>query len=606
MATSAGTVLRFRLLGPLEVLRDGEPLQLGGERQRGLLALLLQNANELVTTEQLAQDLFGPDVSEASIGAVRVAVSRLRRLLDDETLATGPGGYVARVDPGQLDVAEFEALVAEGRAALGAGDAAAASASLRRALTLFRGPPLAGLALLDFLQPEVRRLEELRLSALMDRIDADLIFGSGAELVPELEGLVQANPFQERLRGQLMLALYRSGRQTEALEVYRRTRELLSDELGLEPSRALQQLELSILRHDESLDPAEPVEASVEEPLPLTRRGGRWRWFAAAAAVVAAAVTAATLLETAGAHRSLPPVPTRPVPLGHHLLAQIPVSLPACCAFGFGRVWAVGHHDGMLSEIDSETNRVVGKYHVVDFPGLPPLAAVGSLWLPSGEGDLVRFDPVRRRIVHRFPTTAGDQMAWGYGSIWVTSRHHRLVRIDYQHNKIVSSLKLASGANDFDDGITIGYGSVWVTLTDRSTLLKINPTTMKVVDRIHGLGDSYGWMPVTAGDGSIWVYHVAGSRGRVSRVDPHSDQIVKRIAVGRRNVAWPNGTILDAGGSVWSCDAGNTLSKIDPRTNRVVAWYTMPDEVCSELAFGDGSLWTSLYDHSLIYRIDPG
>ncbi len=383
----------------------------------------------------------------------------------------------------------------------------------------------------------------------MNRIDADLALGRDGELVPELESLVQANPFQERLRGQLMLALYRSGRQTEALEVYRQTRELLADELGLEPSRALQQLELGILRHDESLDPAEPAEASVEERLPLSRRRRRWPLLVAAAAVVAGAVSG-TLLETAGAHRSAPPVPTRPVPLGNHLLAQIPVSLPACCAFGFGRVWAVGHHDGMLSEIDSETNRVVGKYHVVGFPGLPPLAAVGSLWLPSGDEDLVQFDPVRRQVVHRYPTTAGDQIAWGYGSIWVTSRHHHLVRIDYRKNKIVKSLKLAPGANDFDDGLTIGYGSVWVTLTDRSTLLRVDPTTMKVVDRIHGLGDSYGWMPVTAGDGSIWVYHVAGSRGRVFRINPYTDKIVKGITVGRRYVAWPNGTLVDAGGYV--------------------------------------------------------
>ena len=604
MATSARSVLRFRLLGPLEVVRDGEPLPLGGERQRGLLAFLLLHANELVSTEQLAEQLFGTDASESSIRAVRVAVSRLRRLLDDETLATAPGGYVVRAEPGQLDVAEFEALVAEGRAALNGGDPAAAATSLGHALALHRGPPLADLASLDFLQPEARRLEELRLSALMDRIDADLALGSGPALVPELEGLVQANPFQERLRGQLMLALYRSGRQADALEVYRLTRGLLADELGLEPSRALQQLERAILRHDESLDPAEPAEAPVDERPTLTRRRRRWLWLVAAATVVAAALAAA-VFDTAGAHRSLPSAPTRPVPLGHRVLAEIPVSLPACCAFGFGRVWAVGHHDGMLREIDSGTNRVVGKYKVVDFPGLPPLAAVGSLWLPSGDGKLVRFDPVRRHVVHRFATTAGEQIAWGYGSIWVTSRHHRLVRIDYRRNKIVHSLKLASGANDFDDGITIGYGSVWVTLTDRSTLLKIDPTTMKVVDTIHGLGDSYGWMPLTAGDGSIWIYHVAGSHGRVFRVDPYTDKVVKRIPVGRPNVAWPNGGILDAGGYVWSCDAGNTLSKIDPRTNRVVGWYSLPDEVCSEVTFGDGSIWLSLYDHSLIYRIDP-
>jgi DNA-binding SARP family transcriptional activator/WD40 repeat protein/energy-coupling factor transporter ATP-binding protein EcfA2 len=264
MATSATTELRFRLLGPLEILKGGESLHLGGERQRGLLALLLLHANELVTTERLVEQLFGADASDSSVRAVRVAVSRLRRLLDDETLVTRPGGYVVYADPSQLDVAEFEALVMEGRRALELRDPTTAASSFRAALGLFRGPPLADLAMLDFMQPEIRRLEELRLSALMDRTDADLALGRGAELVPELEGLVQANPFQERLRGQLMLALYRSGRQTDALEVYRRTRELLADELGLEPSRALQQLERSMLRHDPALDV--PAQARVLGP----------------------------------------------------------------------------------------------------------------------------------------------------------------------------------------------------------------------------------------------------------------------------------------------------------------------------------------------------
>jgi WD40 repeat protein/DNA-binding SARP family transcriptional activator len=263
MATSATTDLRFRLLGPLEVLRGGESLHLGGERQRGLLALLLLHSNELVTTERLVEELFGTEASDSSVRAVRVAVSRLRRLLDDETLVTRPGGYVVYADPSQLDVAEFEALVMEGRSALDEGDPTSAAAAFRSALALFRGPPLADLALLDFVQPEIRRLEELRLSALMDRIDADLALGRGAELVPELEGLVQANPFQERLRGQLMLALYRSGRQSDALDVYRRTREQLADELGLEPSRALQQLERSILQHDPALDLPERARAAV-------------------------------------------------------------------------------------------------------------------------------------------------------------------------------------------------------------------------------------------------------------------------------------------------------------------------------------------------------
>jgi DNA-binding SARP family transcriptional activator/WD40 repeat protein len=266
MATSATTSLRFRLLGPLEVLRDGKPLRLGGERQRGLLAYLLLHANELVTTEQLVEELFDGSASEASTRAVRVAVSRLRRLLDDETLATRPGGYVAHADPTQLDVAEFELLVAEGRAALAAGNPASAAGSFRAALVLFRGGPLADLAVLDFLRPEIRRLEELHVSALMDRIDADLALGGGGNLVPELESLVATHPFQERLRGQLMLALYRSGRQSDALEVYRRTRELLADELGLEPSRALQQLERSMLQHDPALEAGVTEQAQATCP----------------------------------------------------------------------------------------------------------------------------------------------------------------------------------------------------------------------------------------------------------------------------------------------------------------------------------------------------
>lgn len=278
MVTAATIGLRFCLLGPLEVLRDGEPLALGGERQRGLLALLLLHANELVSTEQLAEQLFGADASDASIPAVRVAISRLRRILDHDALTTRPGGYLLRVDPGQLDVAEFEAIVTEGRLALRDGDPVAAAAAFSSALALFRGPPLADIALLDFVLPEARRLEELRLSAHMDRVDADLALGHGGELVTELEALVQANPFQERLRGQLMLGLYRSGRQTDALEVYRQTRDLLADKLGLEPSRALQQLERAMLQHDPALEVAVAgaVEAAARRAPHLPAAGAAW------------------------------------------------------------------------------------------------------------------------------------------------------------------------------------------------------------------------------------------------------------------------------------------------------------------------------------------
>ncbi len=263
--------LQFRMLGPLEAWRGGTPLRLGGERQRALLALLLVHANELVRTEQLVDELLGEELSDSALNTARVAVSRLRRVLENgdagQVLVTQAGGYRLKAGPEQLDVVRFERLLADGRRLLAGGDAASAAARLREALALWRGPPLADLALLEFAQPEIRRLEELRLLALMERIDADLVLGANAELIPELEGLVGSNPLQERLGAQLMLALYRAGRQAEALAVYRRTSEMLRDELGLEPGRALQDLERLILEQDASLDlvPAAVARADAVE-----------------------------------------------------------------------------------------------------------------------------------------------------------------------------------------------------------------------------------------------------------------------------------------------------------------------------------------------------
>ena len=228
-------MLQFRVLGPLEVWRDGEPVRLAGGRQRALLALLLLHANELVRTEQLVDQLLGEELSDAALNTARVAVSRLRRVLENgdggEVLLTRPGGYLLRAGPEQLDVALFERLLADGRRLLVAGDAASAAVSLREALAMWRGPPLGDLAPLEFIETEIRRLEELRLLALIERIDVDLRLGAAAALIAELEGLVASNPLQERLRAHLMLAMYRAGRQAEALAVYRRTSEMLRDEL---------------------------------------------------------------------------------------------------------------------------------------------------------------------------------------------------------------------------------------------------------------------------------------------------------------------------------------------------------------------------------------
>jgi DNA-binding SARP family transcriptional activator len=242
--------MEFRLLGPLEVADSGRLLALGGTRQRSLLAILLLHANQVLSAERLIDDIW-PDAPPAT-GAktLHVYVSRLRKELGGERLVTRPPGYALQVDRSELDLARFEQLLGEARAAA----AGTAAGKLREALALWRGPALADLAYETFAQPHIARLEELRLVALEQRVEADLAAGSHAELVGELEALVADNPLRERLRRQLMLALYRSGRQAEALDVYQQTRRTLADELGLEPGEELKRLEVAILNHDPALD----------------------------------------------------------------------------------------------------------------------------------------------------------------------------------------------------------------------------------------------------------------------------------------------------------------------------------------------------------------
>jgi WD40 repeat protein/DNA-binding SARP family transcriptional activator len=267
MRPQATAAVQFQILGPVTAYRDGETLSLGGERQRALLALLLLHANETVSTERLAEQLFGRSGSGSPTNAIHVAVSRLRRALGDgggASLLTCRGGYSLELEPGRLDAATFESLLEQARDLLARDDAAAASTRLREALGLWRGPPLADLAAVEGMQAEIRRLEELRLLAEMERIDAELALGHAPEVVVDLERLIAQAPLQERLRAQQMLALYRSGRQAEALAAYREACALLRDELGLAPSAELRDLERMIFHQDVGLDAARALESPAQ------------------------------------------------------------------------------------------------------------------------------------------------------------------------------------------------------------------------------------------------------------------------------------------------------------------------------------------------------
>jgi DNA-binding SARP family transcriptional activator len=264
-------LLEFRILGPFEARVDGEAVPLGGPKQRALLAILVLSANQPVSVDRLIEELWSGEPPGSAAHSVEVYVSQLRKALGDpRVIVTRRPGYLLQADPERVDLHRFELLAAEGRRAVAAGNPAEGAARLAAALDLWRGPPLADFTFETFAQAPIARLEELRLAALEDRIDADLALGRHTEVIGELEALVADHELRERPRGRLMLALYRAGRQAEALEVYAATRTALVDGLGIEPSPALQRLERSILNQDPALElacaPAAGASRTVEAP----------------------------------------------------------------------------------------------------------------------------------------------------------------------------------------------------------------------------------------------------------------------------------------------------------------------------------------------------
>ena len=235
--------MEFRILGPLEVISDGKALDLGGAKQRALLAVLLLNPNEVVSRDRLVDALWEENPPNTAEKALQVHVSKLRKQLGSDRIVTKAPGYAIRVEPGELDVERFERLAGEG------------GRQLVDALALWRGPPLADVAHTRFARQEIGRLQERRLAVLEERIEADLALGRRADLIAELEALAAEHPLRERFRALLMLALYRGGRQAEALDVYQEARRKLVHELGIEPGRELRELHQTILRQDPVLEP---------------------------------------------------------------------------------------------------------------------------------------------------------------------------------------------------------------------------------------------------------------------------------------------------------------------------------------------------------------
>jgi peptide/nickel transport system substrate-binding protein len=557
--------LEIRLLGPLELRTGGRPLALGRPKQRALVALLALSPNRVVSTDRLIDALWGERPPPTAPVALYGLVSSLRKLLepDGAAVVTKDPGYMLELRAEQVDVGRFEQLAVEGRRALAAGDADTAAARLAEALELWRGPALQDLADAPFAQTEIGRLEESRLSALEARIDADLARGRNGDLVPELESLVAEHPLRERLRGQLMLALYRAGRQADALAAYRHARSALVGELGIEPSEELRALEAAMLRQDPAL--AAPARASTDggagaapAPTPLLKR----RRPAAIATVLLAAVLAAAIFAIA---RSTGGGAARVAPNGIGILANGKVvaagtigASPTDIAAGAGSLWVTSTDQQTVSRIDPNTGDVRQTINVGS--GASGIAADDhAVWVANSlAGTVSRIDPRTNGVVQEIPLgSAPTGIALSHGAVWVTDEDRQTVfALNPRTGARVGRVPVGAAPG----AVAADRASLWVADEKRGVVFRVDPERKTIVDTIKVGTDPVG---VAVGAGAVWVAN--NLDGTVSRIDPGTDAIASTIPVGDG----PRGIAVQGRGVWVSNEFDGTVAMIDPRRNAV-------------------------------------
>jgi DNA-binding SARP family transcriptional activator len=562
--------MQFRVLGPVEVVGDEGPASLGRGKRRLLLALLLIQANEVVSADRLIDALWLERPPAAPRTALQVLVSELRKELGAETLLTRPSGYVLSVQPEEFDLARFSRLLDAGKYALAAGDPKTAEAKLREALGLWRGPPLQDVAYEDFVQTEIVRLEGLRIEAEEELVEAELARGQSRELVPKLETLIAAHPYRERLRGQVMLALYQAGRQTEALAAYQEARTLLLGKLGVEPGPALRRLQQAILNQDPALE-AEPP------PAPFAPARSRRRP-AAIVVLTAAALAALGVGLVFAARGGKAPQPARVTTVPRRSVAVI----------------------------DPVTNLLSAAIPLEPRPLATPVQPMdvavgyGGVWVSdAGQQAILRVDPKKRAVMQTIGVGADVQaLAVGFGSIWVADGDSAAVsRIDPRAERVTVTILLGRSGliPNTSFAIAAGAGSVWATGGD-SLVERIDPRTNRVVERIPvsspqtlAANAEFVWCGTKNGD--ILRIELRRGRSRVTRFASIEN------GVGRMDVR---------GHALWVVADGPTFEvwQYDTRTARLVSTLRA-GEIVLDLAAGRDAVWVPLYREGEVIRIHP-
>jgi DNA-binding SARP family transcriptional activator/DNA-binding beta-propeller fold protein YncE len=576
----------FRILGPFEVFADGLPVDLGGRKPAELLALLVLQANEVVSADHLVDELWGSEPPRTARKTLQVHISRLRRELGDGILETRPQGYVLDVERRQVDAHVFEDLFERGRDALDDRRPGEAARLLREALALWRGRALAGMDGEAFARTATARLDDLRLAAIELRIEADLALGRHASVVGELQTLVAEQPYREGFRRQLMLALYRAGRQADALAAYRSARRTLVEELGVEPGPELRELEASMLRHDPSI--ATPRVSSAP-----SERKRRLPILVAGILVVGLAAGALAVVVSRSASSSQPVVvPDSVVKIDPRTNSVVRVTRvgrqPNRLAYGKGVIWVVNGRDRTVSRV-----RPSGDVETIGgVPYADHIAIDGNdVWVSSlDRASVARINAGSGEVVESIgvPSQHAEGLAVGGGFLWITNpavnRGHgteTVSRFDLRARKVVSTIPVGKTPIF----TTFGYGAVWVSNYDDDTVSVISPgspaaETIPVCD---------GPLGVATGYGSVWVvcYWVRW----LVRIDPSTRRVMARIPLG----AGPLDVAAGADGVWVSNRDSRTLSRIDPQSNEVVAEIRFPDEISPySVVVGGGAVWVSV------------
>jgi ABC-type transport system substrate-binding protein/DNA-binding SARP family transcriptional activator len=559
--------MRFCVLGPLEAYANGHSLAVGGGRQRALLLLLLVHAGEVVSRDRLIEELWAGEPSAGGSQSLDVYLSRLRKVFREagagNVLITRAPGYV--LDAEKADARRFEILAAEGRDALAAGRAERAAEMLTEALALWRGTAYAEVADESWARAEAGRLEGLRLSVTEDRIEAELSLGRHSALVPELELLAARDPTRERFVGQLMLALYRSGRQADALAAYRAARRALVGDLGLEPGPELKRLERAVLAHDPALD----LTPEPDPPPAASRAGSKrrrpWPVLVAAALLAAAAIAVPALVDGGTSSRGTITADGAGAldPVTGHIAAHVPVgSEPAGIAAGAGSIWVTNGADGTVTRIDPHGPHVEQTLVVGSAPAGVAYGA-GAIWVADAlDGSVSRIDPLANEVVQTISIGRRPiAVAVGAGAVWVgDAGGDAVVPLDPGTGMPRRSVRLG----DAPGGVAVGFGALWVTEPLAHKLVRIDPGSGAILAEI-GVGAGAG--PVAAGAGAVWV--VNDLDGTLSRVDPARNAVASTVPIGDA----PAGVAAGSDG-VWVADEGTgELVSVDPRSGLVRRRY---------------------------------